>query len=62
MLVMPLDGEEIINIVLAPWNLSDEYNRHCGVTMVSILENSNSIIAFHILYDEHISNNNATIW
>lgn len=44
-----------IHIALAIWDLTDDYNRHACVTMVSILENTNNKVIFHLLYDNKLS-------
>lgn len=47
-----------IHIALAIWDLTDSYNRHASVTMVSLLEHTKSPIVFYLLYDERRSNVN----
>jgi len=46
---------ETIHIVLSIWDLTDVYNRHASVTMVSVLENTSYPVHFHLLYDEERS-------
>ena len=48
-------GHQEIQIAISPWNLSDEYNRHAGVTVLSLLENTTSPITVHLLYDPNLS-------
>lgn len=47
-----------IHVALAIWDLTDSYNRHASVTMVSLLEHTKSPIVFYLLYDERRSNVN----
>ena len=44
--------EKRLHIVLSPGNLSDNYNRHCGVVMYSLLEHCTQPVQFHILHNE----------
>lgn len=46
---------ETIHIVLSIWDLTDVYNRHASVTMVSILVSTSHPVHFHLLYDEERS-------
>ncbi len=48
-------SSETIHVVLSIWDLTDTYNRHVGVTMVSVLENTSHSVHFHLLYDEERS-------
>ncbi|MBQ4135206.1 MAG: glycosyltransferase family 8 protein [Methanocorpusculum sp.] len=44
-----------IHIALSPWDLTDDYNRHAGVTMLSALEHSSQPVTIHLLYDAKLS-------
>ena len=44
-----------IHIALSPWDLTDDYNRHAGVTLLSLLENSSLPVTAHLLYDANLS-------
>lgn len=44
-----------IHIALSPGDLTDDYNRHAGTTLLSILKNSSSPITAHILYNKNLS-------
>ncbi|MDV0443860.1 glycosyltransferase family 8 protein [Methanorbis rubei] len=46
---------DTVHIVLSPWDLSDDYNRHAGTTLVSILDNCSRHVAVHLLYEEKFS-------
>ena len=50
------NNQEVIHIALSIWDLTDTYNRHAGVAMVSILENTKNPVHFHLLYDRERSN------
>ena len=52
-----LEDENHIQVSLSPWNLTDDYNRHAGVTLLSFLDHcpKNTKITIHLLYDEKIS-------
>lgn len=43
-----------IHIALSPWDLTDDYNRHAGATLVSILEHCSEPVVAHLLYDEKL--------
>ena len=43
-----------IHIALSPYDLTDDYNRHAGATLVSILEHCSEPIVAHLLYDEKL--------
>lgn len=45
-----------IHLALSPWDLTDNYNRHAGVTLLSFLEHcpKDSKITAHILYDKRL--------
>ena len=47
--------ESQIHIALSPWDLTDDYNRHAGVTMLSALEHCSQIVTIHLLYDSKLS-------
>jgi len=47
-----MDNTDRIHIALSPWDLTDIYNRHVGVTLLSILEHCNKPVIAHLLYDE----------
>ena len=44
-----------IHVALSPWDLTDDYNRHAGVTLLSLLDNSSMLITAHLLYDPNLS-------
>ena len=44
-----------IHIALSPWDLTDDYNRHAGVTMLSALEHCSKPVTIHLLYDANLS-------
>jgi len=46
---------QYIHISLSPWDLSDDYNRHTGTTIVSVLENCSRKVIIHLLYEEKFS-------
>ena len=48
--------KDTIHIALSPWNLTDDYNRHAGVTFLSFLDHcpKNAKVTAHILYDEKL--------
>ena len=54
-------SDEKIHIALSIWDLTDTYNRHASVTMISILENTNSAVCFHLLYDKRNSDTNPAL-
>ena len=47
--------KDYIHIVLSPYDLTDDYNRHAGVTLLSILKYSSKPVIAHILYDDTLS-------
>ena len=49
---------EYIHISLSPWDLSDDYNRHTGTTIASVLENCSRKVIIHLLYEEKFSRQN----
>lgn len=50
-----LDIKPQIHVALSPWNLTDDYNRHAGVTILSILEHCSQPVTIHLLYDANLS-------
>lgn len=50
-----LTNSDKIHLALSPWNLSDDYNRHAGATLLSLLENSSMPVIVHLLYDSNES-------
>lgn len=46
--------QEEIHVVLSPWDLSDSYNRHAGVTIESLLEHCSLPTTIHLLYDNRL--------
>lgn len=46
---------DVVHVALSPWDLSDEYNRHVGTTLVSILDNCPKKVVVHLLYEEKFS-------
>ena len=46
-----------VHLALTPWNLTDDYNRHGGVTLLSFLDNCSSKVVAHLLYDPTLSIN-----
>ena len=51
----PEANQETVHVVLSIWDLTDTYNRHASVTMISILENTQRPVCFHLLYDKRES-------
>lgn len=49
---------QYIHISLSPWDLSDDYNRHTGTTIASVLENCSRKVIIHLLYEEKFSQQN----
>jgi len=49
------ENTERIHIALSPWDLTDDYNRHAGVTMLSVLDHCASPVTIHLLYDANLS-------
>lgn len=47
--------ENTIHIALSPWDLTDDYNRHAGVTLLSVLDHCSSPVVAHLLYDAKLS-------
>lgn len=52
------NSSKVVHLVLTPWNLSDDYNRHAGATLLSLLENSSLPVIVHLLYDANESSGN----
>ncbi|MDE2522499.1 MAG: glycosyltransferase family 8 protein, partial [Methanocorpusculum sp.] len=47
---------DCIHLAVSPWDLTDDYNQHCGVTIASFLDNCHGAkAAVHLLYDEKLS-------
>lgn len=44
-----------VHIALSPWDLTDDYNRHAGVTMLSALDHCSYPAVVHLLYDANLS-------
>ena len=44
-----------IHVAIIRYNLADDYNRHTGAAMASVMENCSVPIVFHILHEEKIS-------
>ena len=51
-------SNKYIHISLSPWDLSDDYNRHTGTTIASVLENCSRKVVVHLLYEEKFSKQN----
>jgi len=51
----------MIHIAVSFEKLSNDYSRHVGVTLVSLLEHCSSPVTIHILYDEKLSSENIEI-
>lgn len=53
---MNQDTEPRIHVAISPWDLTDDYNRHAGVTLLSFLDHCpNCKVTAHILYDAKLS-------
>jgi len=53
-----IDSERI-HVTLSPWDLSDDYNRHAGVTLLSFLEHCNGEkVIVHLLYEKRLNTKN----
>lgn len=48
--------EDHIHLALSPWDLTDDYNRHAGVTLLSFLDHcpKDEKVTVHLLYDEKL--------
>lgn len=57
-LTKPDKSTEHVHLALSPWDISDEYNQHAGVTMNSFLKNCSKPVVVHLLYDEGLSEKN----
>lgn len=44
-----------IHVAIIRYNLADDYNRHTGATMASVMENCSVPVVFHILHEEKVS-------
>ena len=51
-----IDYPNIIHIALSIGDLTDDYNRHSAVTMLSLMDNCNKerFVVFHLLHDERL--------
>ena len=50
--IMNQDTEPRIHVAISPWDLTDDYNRHAGVTLLSFLDHCpNCKVTAHILYE-----------
>lgn len=47
--------DEKIHIALSPYDLTDDYNRHAGTTLLSILRYSSKPVIAHLFYDNTLS-------
>ena len=47
--------DERVHLAISPWDLTDDYNRHAGVTLLSFLDHCSLPVTAHILYDEKLS-------
>lgn len=56
-LQLPSSYQSIIHLALSPWDLTDDYNRHAGVTLLSFLDhcNKDTQVIVHLLYDAKLS-------
>lgn len=52
-----MNNDEQIHVAFAIGDLSDSWNRHAGVAITSLLENSTNPIVLHLLYDKSTSGN-----
>ena len=52
-----LDASNTIHLALSPWDLTDDYNRHAGVTLLSFLDHCSrdTHVVVHLLYDAKLS-------
>ena len=46
---------ERIHLAISPQDLTDDYNRHAGVILLSFLDHCSHPATVHILYDENLS-------
>lgn len=44
-----------LHLSLSPWDLTDDYNRHAGVTLLSALDHCSIPVVVHLLYDAKLS-------
>lgn len=49
------DIKDYLHLVLSPWDLTDDYNRHAGVTLFSSLKHCSQPTIVHLLYDADLS-------
>lgn len=54
---MPPSCSRTIHLALSPWDLTDDYNRHAGVTLLSFLDHcsEDTEVIVHLLYDAKLS-------
>ena len=50
-----MDNTVVLHLVISPWDLTDDYNRHAGALLISFLENCSVPVNIHLLYDEALS-------
>lgn len=48
----------IINVALSIWDPKGTYSRHAGAVIASVMKNTKSGVAFHLLHDETLSDAN----
>lgn len=55
-LIQDSPDENHIHLSLSPWDLTDDYNRHAGVTLLSFLNHcpKDTKVTVHLLYDEKL--------
>ncbi|HJJ47822.1 MAG TPA: glycosyltransferase family 8 protein [Methanocorpusculum sp.] len=44
-----------LHIALSPWDLTDDYNRHAAVTLLSLLEHCSVPVTVHLLFEKSLS-------
>ena len=52
---MSINPDSRVHIALSPWDLTDDYNRHAGVTVLSALNHCSRPTTIHLLYDSNLS-------
>ena len=52
---MSTSSRHTVHLALTPWDLTDDYNRHGGVTLLSFLDNCSLPVVAHLLYDPSLS-------
>lgn len=50
--------DNIVHVAIIRSDLSDDYNRHAGATMMSVIENCSVPVIFHIIHEEKNSDRN----